>query len=428
MARPRREWATSPRCYRVRVGWHVAHVSDNVVDLLALIDGSRTIGELAAALAERQQRPVHPAEIVYLLQRRLMPARMVSVQRGAVRAAVADVAAPAVVGGAMVLAAAAVAAGATSASPGVPLRAMAASPHPATPDQAPQLVGSDWATWDAAATVSANFPAAMAPPGLPSAEGPATVVATMAGESPLPAEAGPGWPAILPHAQAPEAQGGIEDRPVRERAQRAIVPAAAAWPPIWQPVWRPAAPIAPVGNRPRTWFSAVGTLLAAAFGVMCLLIGLAAGLRLNVQLPGAAQARHSANQPAQVVATPGPPRETILPGETAYTVRPGDTLAHIASTYRVSAGALLIVNADILPTEAALVPGMRLAVPAVYRQGVSPTAQPRPLYYVIRPGDTLYGVAQKFGTTLDAIASYNHLVDPGVLTVGIGIVIPPAGA
>jgi LysM repeat protein len=48
--------------------------SDNLVDLLGLIDGRRTIQTLSNMLAEQQGRPVHPAEIVYLLRSRLIPA------------------------------------------------------------------------------------------------------------------------------------------------------------------------------------------------------------------------------------------------------------------------------------------------------------------------------------------------------------------
>jgi LysM repeat protein len=48
--------------------------SDNLVDVLALIDGQRTIQTICNLLAEQQARPVHPAEIVYLLRSRLIPA------------------------------------------------------------------------------------------------------------------------------------------------------------------------------------------------------------------------------------------------------------------------------------------------------------------------------------------------------------------
>ncbi len=48
--------------------------SDNLVDLLGLMDGQRSIQTISNMLAGQQGRPVHPAEIVYLLRTRLIPA------------------------------------------------------------------------------------------------------------------------------------------------------------------------------------------------------------------------------------------------------------------------------------------------------------------------------------------------------------------
>jgi LysM repeat protein len=108
-------------------------------------------------------------------------------------------------------------------------------------------------------------------------------------------------------------------------------------------------------------------------------------------------------------------------------VKPGDTLAAIAGRYGVSADALLIVNGDILLETSSLKPGMQLAIPAVYDPHLAPTAQPRPLYYVVKHGDTLYDIGIFFGTTWNAIADYNHLADPRALDVGYGLLIPPNG-
>ena len=123
-------------------------------------------------------------------------------------------------------------------------------------------------------------------------------------------------------------------------------------------------------------------------------------------------------------ATPTPPRERILPGEVAYDVRPGDTLSGVAARVHVSAGALALVNADVFSASGTLVPGMRLAIPATYQPGVPAARQPRPLYYTLRPGDTLYQVGQLFGLDWQTIATYNHITDQYTLAVGLGIIIP----
>lgn len=48
--------------------------------------------------------------------------------------------------------------------------------------------------------------------------------------------------------------------------------------------------------------------------------------------------------------------------------------------------------------------------------------------YVVRPGDSLYSIARRYGTSADALAYSNQLSDPSRLTPGLSLVIPgPAG-
>jgi LysM repeat protein len=49
------------------------------------------------------------------------------------------------------------------------------------------------------------------------------------------------------------------------------------------------------------------------------------------------------------------------------------------------------------------------------------------LHYTVQPGDTLWGIAQKFGTTVDAVASANHIPDPNLIYEGETFVINGAG-
>jgi lysozyme len=44
--------------------------------------------------------------------------------------------------------------------------------------------------------------------------------------------------------------------------------------------------------------------------------------------------------------------------------------------------------------------------------------------YVVESSDTLYGIAGRFGTTADAIASLNTLADPNFLSIGQELLIP----
>jgi len=46
------------------------------------------------------------------------------------------------------------------------------------------------------------------------------------------------------------------------------------------------------------------------------------------------------------------------------------------------------------------------------------------MQYVVQPGDTLYTIAQKFGTTIDAIVRANNITNPNLIFVGQVLTIP----
>jgi LysM repeat protein len=47
--------------------------------------------------------------------------------------------------------------------------------------------------------------------------------------------------------------------------------------------------------------------------------------------------------------------------------------------------------------------------------------------YVVRPGDTLTSIAERFGTTVEAIAAANNLANPDIIFVGQVLFIPVEG-
>ena len=53
----------------------------------------------------------------------------------------------------------------------------------------------------------------------------------------------------------------------------------------------------------------------------------------------------------------------------------------------------------------------------------APSAQPGATYQV-QPGDTVFSIARRFGTTVEAIVAANSLADPGEIEVGQVLVIP----
>ena len=49
---------------------------------------------------------------------------------------------------------------------------------------------------------------------------------------------------------------------------------------------------------------------------------------------------------------------------------------------------------------------------------------PQYITYVIQPGDTLSGIAQKYGTTVNALAKLNGISDPDKIYAGRTIRVP----
>ncbi len=55
---------------------------------------------------------------------------------------------------------------------------------------------------------------------------------------------------------------------------------------------------------------------------------------------------------------------------------------------------------------------------------VTPTAASERVIYIVQPGDTLSSIAEKFGTTLEAIIEANNIADPDLVRAGEELIIP----
>lgn len=89
-----------------------------------------------------------------------------------------------------------------------------------------------------------------------------------------------------------------------------------------------------------------------------------------------------------------------------YTVKEGDSLYTIARRFGIPVEELArfngIRNADRIMV------GQRIRIP------VGPT----PDYYTVRSGDTLFTLANRFGTTVDNLVELNEIADPSLIYPG----------
>jgi LysM repeat protein len=128
--------------------------------------------------------------------------------------------------------------------------------------------------------------------------------------------------------------------------------------------------------------------------------------------------------------TQAPATSEILPTASiiTYTVKEGETLTGIAAGFGINLPTLIALNPSITPEF--LNVGDQLNLP---NQGTSLT--PTPTYtgpqttieYRVAAGDTLAGIASRFGSSIDAIVRENSLASPDQIQEGQTLRIPVAG-
>ncbi len=106
-----------------------------------------------------------------------------------------------------------------------------------------------------------------------------------------------------------------------------------------------------------------------------------------------------------------------IPGAEANTA--GAAAAVVAAAPAAEA-ATAITSAPAASAPAAAAPAAAAAVvPVVGGSGVT---------YVVRPGDTVYRIATRYGTTVTAVAQANNLANANTIYVGQVLIIPAAGS
>lgn len=111
--------------------------------------------------------------------------------------------------------------------------------------------------------------------------------------------------------------------------------------------------------------------------------------------------------------TPGVLLERPEPQTFSYTVRPGDTLWGLARRYGTTVAELVRLNGIANPNLIDV--GQVLRIPG---------AAPAYLTYTIRPGDTLWAIARRYGATVAELARINGIRDPNLIYAGATLRIP----
>ena len=109
-------------------------------------------------------------------------------------------------------------------------------------------------------------------------------------------------------------------------------------------------------------------------------------------------------------------------GPTTYMVRNGDTLGQIAAATGASIQRLAALNGLQDPNRIEAGQTLRLSTDAASKS--SATAGQADGSYQVRPGDSLFTVAARFGTTPDALVQLNALADPDRIVVGQTLKLP----
>ncbi|HSJ34230.1 MAG TPA: LysM peptidoglycan-binding domain-containing M23 family metallopeptidase [Acidimicrobiia bacterium] len=106
----------------------------------------------------------------------------------------------------------------------------------------------------------------------------------------------------------------------------------------------------------------------------------------------------------------------VVAGSMAYEVRPGDTLTAIAANHGVTVKAILeandIVNPDLIRA------GQSIVIPG--KDGEPPKV------HVVAAGETLAEIAARYGSNAAAVAATNELSNPNLIRIGQKLKIPGA--
>lgn len=126
----------------------------------------------------------------------------------------------------------------------------------------------------------------------------------------------------------------------------------------------------------------------------------------------------------------------VVSADSSYTVKKGDTLYSISRKYEITVAELRAANN--LQESDVLKEGARLVIPSadiqtaaalsVDKSAVSETPAEKITVYTVEKGDTLYGIARKFQTSLPELLTLNNIDTSSSIKVGQKIKVPSSGS
>jgi len=121
------------------------------------------------------------------------------------------------------------------------------------------------------------------------------------------------------------------------------------------------------------------------------------------------------------VATPAAAGDDLI-------VQRGDTLWGIALEHGTTVDALVALNAISDPSLIRIGQRIVLHPPSVPSSpppaAPAPPAPPAPIIHVVQPGETLWGIAVQYGTTVAALVEANQISNPSLIRIGQTLAIP----
>jgi LysM repeat protein len=123
--------------------------------------------------------------------------------------------------------------------------------------------------------------------------------------------------------------------------------------------------------------------------------------------------------PSEPTAAPSEPPPSVPTEGVEHVVAWGETIEAIATRYGVSAQDIIaannLTNPDLIRAgDVLIIPG-------------ATTPSPQAAVHIVRQGETMKSIASLYGTTVDALARANGIINPNYIWVGQRLTIPGAG-